>query len=269
MIKLCMLVTNLVSLLHNGSRLTQFFSLLHNKPIVTHKLKEDSLIKSSLRDRLVTKDYNKTERDDTAKSLRAQWLLQENESGTSGLVSNIGHSVLTASVTWKNFHETRPKCLPSGGSRICEKGGPGIQMPRCRARPGGGLGWTPTHFFFLKFFKRHLHYGVGVPSTCQTDLRGWQEKKNAPQKGGVRFPPPPPPRIRHCLPMVFLSDVGEVWVPLGPAVVSLLPQACHCIYLLVLLQVDVLGLYQEEKYTTIGKYVVCFFCQIKCDFEWH
>ena len=46
--------------------------------------------------------------------------------------------------------------IGSGGSRICEKGGPGIQIPRCRARPekvaqwgggGGGGGGTPTHFF--------------------------------------------------------------------------------------------------------------------------
>ena len=56
----------------------------------------------------------------------------------------------------------------SGGSRICEQGGPGIKMPR-----------------FLRHL--HLHYGVGVPAAYQTDLRGEKkikEKKEEKKLGG-------------------------------------------------------------------------------------
>ena len=81
----------------------------------------------------------------------------------------------------------------------------GIQMPRCRARHekvaqrGRGGGGNPTHFYL-----RHLHYGVGIPSAYQTDLRGEKQKqKKQKQKigrkgGGARPIRPPPPRIRHC-----------------------------------------------------------------------
>ena len=87
----------------------------------------------------------------------------------------------------------------SGGSRICEKGGPGIQIPRCRARPeevdqrrgvrGKGGGDSDT-FFPQNIFWRHLHYGVGVPSAYQTDLRGKKQIKNRPKKGAAGSPPP-------------------------------------------------------------------------------
>ena len=50
---------------------------------------------------------------------------------------------------------------------------------------GGGGGGTPTHFCFCLL--RHLHYGVGVPSACQTDLRGEKPKKG----GGEDLPLPP------------------------------------------------------------------------------
>ena len=73
-------------------------------------------------------------------------------------------------------------------------------MLRCRAaRPekgrsagGGGGGGSETffsdNFFFLLL--RHLHYGVGVPSDCQT--RGEKpQNKRPPQKGGPRPIRPP------------------------------------------------------------------------------
>ena len=66
----------------------------------------------------------------------------------------------------------------TGGSRICEK------LPEKVAQRGGGGG--DSDFFF--FCVRHLHYGVGVPSAYQTDLRGEKQKKkkkkNRPKKGG-------------------------------------------------------------------------------------
>ena len=102
--------------------------------------------------------------------------------------------------------------LPSGGSRICEKGGPEIQIPpglkKSLSGGGGGGGGTPTFFFSSWiFFCRHLHYWVGVPSAYQTDLRGDKQnktkkigrKKKIGQKKGARgrFGPP---WIRHCPP---------------------------------------------------------------------
>ena len=73
----------------------------------------------------------------------------------------------------------------SGGSRICEKGGPGIQIPPCRARPekvahrgrGGGGGGELRHIFFPEFHLRNLHYRVGVPSAYQIDLPGEKKKE--------------------------------------------------------------------------------------------
>ena len=69
----------------------------------------------------------------------------------------------------------------SDGSRICEKGGPGIQVVKKLVRGGGG-GGTPTHFFFqIFFFFRHFTLWGG---------------------GTVRLPdrpPPPLPWIRHCM----------------------------------------------------------------------
>ena len=97
---------------------------------------------------------------------------------------------------------TRRALYPTGGYRNCEKGGPGEsnaaisrQARKSRSVEGGGGGGTPTHFFFfffflLLFFFFLRHYGVGVPSTCQTDLRGEKpkkkKKKNAPKNGGTR-----------------------------------------------------------------------------------
>ena len=85
------------------------------------------------------------------------------------------------------------------GSRICETGGPGIQMPRqaWESRWAGG-GLRRTHFFF----GRHLHYGVGVPSAYQIDLWGEKQKHKKRPKGGgggarSRFGPL---WIRHCMP---------------------------------------------------------------------
>ena len=55
---------------------------------------------------------------------------------------------------------------------------------------GGGGGGGLRHIFSpLTFFLRHLSlWGiVGVPSACQTDLRGEKQKKKRP----------PPPWIRH------------------------------------------------------------------------
>ena len=75
--------------------------------------------------------------------------------------------------------------------------GRGIQM----RRRGGGGGWTSDTFFSPEFLLRHFHYGVGVTSACQTDLRGEKQKKKKkkkkkippPQKKGGRdrFAPPP------------------------------------------------------------------------------
>ena len=42
---------------------------------------------------------------------------------------------------------------------------------------GGGGGGDSDTFFPLIFFLRHLHYGEGVPSAYQTDLRGEKQKK--------------------------------------------------------------------------------------------
>ena len=60
---------------------------------------------------------------------------------------------------------------------------------------------SDTLFFLLFFFWRHLHYGVGVPSAYQPDLRVEKpHKKNRPGKKKTgrkkshrgRFGPPPP-----------------------------------------------------------------------------
>ena len=90
----------------------------------------------------------------------------------------------------------------SGGSRIGEKGGPGIQMPRCRARPEkvaqrGGGGGTPTHFLFpIFFFASFTLWGRGTVRLPDRPP-GWGEKqktktKNGPKKGGPRPIRPPP-----------------------------------------------------------------------------
>ena len=64
----------------------------------------------------------------------------------------------------------------SGGSRICEKGGPGIQMSRCRARP-----------------EKVAQRGEGG-GACTVRLPdrppGWEKNR---QKGGPRPIRPPPP----------------------------------------------------------------------------
>ena len=106
------------------------------------------------------------------------------------------------------FGTTTELSIYSGGSRICEKGGPEIQIPPGKSRSaggGGGGGGTPTHFFpdfiYIYFFLRHLHFWVGVPSAYQTDLQGdkqkkqkktAEKKKNRPKKGGPRPIRPPP-----------------------------------------------------------------------------
>ena len=51
--------------------------------------------------------------------------------GINGLVCRIGLS---------NINEGETLSDISGGSRICEKGGPGIQIPRCRARKSAKIG---------------------------------------------------------------------------------------------------------------------------------
>ena len=79
-------------------------------------------------------------------------------------------------------------------------------MPRQAWKSRSAGGGTPTHFFFLIIFLRYLHYGVGVPSAYQTDLRGEKQKKKRPKKnknrpkkgGGGRSRFSPPPWIRHC-----------------------------------------------------------------------
>ena len=95
-----------------------------------------------------------------------------------------------------------------GRESKCRDAAPGLKKSLSREGGGGGGGGirhifffffgggNSDTFFFLNFFGRHLHYGVGVPSACQTDLRGEkQKKKKWPQKRGVRQirPPPPPP----------------------------------------------------------------------------
>ena len=47
------------------------------------------------------------------------------------------------------------------------------------AQQGGGGGGGLQHIF-LRYL--HLHYGVGVPSAYQTDLRGEKQKKNGREK---------------------------------------------------------------------------------------
>ena len=55
------------------------------------------------------------------------------------------------------------------------------------------------------FFSRHLHYRVGVPSACQTDLRGGKKIGPPPKKRGGggqgRFGPLPlnPPQMCVCV----------------------------------------------------------------------
>ena len=60
--------------------------------------------------------------------------------------SNIIYTLFQVGICYKTQSQERH----SGGSRICAKGGPGIQIPQCRARPekvargGGGGGAGPT-----------------------------------------------------------------------------------------------------------------------------
>ena len=68
--------------------------------------------------------------------------------------------------------------LTSGGSRICEKGGPGIQIPRFRARKSAKI--------------------------------GQKKQKSAEKKGGPR-PIRPPPWIRHCsLPIHYAENCPKL-----------------------------------------------------------
>ena len=119
-------------------------------------------------------------------------------------------------ISRRSLYQPRRECersiVISGGSRICEKGGPGIQIPRqaWKSRSVGGL----RHIFSRNFFCRHLHYWVPRGTVRLPDRPpGWQAKKkkkkkspeknknkNRPKEGGAAADsPPPPPWIRHWL----------------------------------------------------------------------
>ena len=102
--------------------------------------------------------------------------------------------------------------LCSGGSRICEKGGLGIQMPRCcakawKSRSAGGGGGLGHIFFFCNFFLCVSFKIMGLPSAYQTDLRGEKQKKNGQKGGGAADSGPP--WIRHCS-VTFYRHVKNV-----------------------------------------------------------
>ena len=87
-----------------------------------------------------------------------------------------------------------------GRESKCRNAAPSLK--KSLSAGGGGGGGTPTLFFSSDFFCRHLHYGVGVPSTCQKQ----QKKKSAPppkkkkkkkkklaqKRGGCSWFGPPP-----------------------------------------------------------------------------
>ena len=101
---------------------------------------------------------------------------------------------------------------------------------KCLKKSLRGRG-TPTHFFPQILFWRHLHYGVGVPSTYQTEHRGEKQKKKSPppqkkkkkkkkkigQKRGRGRGQFAPPWIRHWLlfrgvrASVRKSEMPEKW----------------------------------------------------------
>ena len=115
----------------------------------------------------------------------------------------------------------------TGRSRICEKGGPGIQMPLDAAPSmkkslsrGGGGGDSDTFFFPENFLPTCTLWGRG---TVRPPYRppGWKakkKKKNGRKKGGgVRPIRPPPPPLDP--PLVFASkQLVNTWF--APILVS-------------------------------------------------
>ena len=99
----------------------------------------------------------------------------------------------------------------SGGSRICEKGGPGIQMHRARPEKvarggGGGGGGNQTHFpliflFAVIYIKGYRLYHTDLRGENKREKKGGGKgrKKKIGRKRGAAADSalPPPPWIRH------------------------------------------------------------------------
>ena len=87
------------------------------------------------------------------------------------------NTVLDTKLLATGLPDIAPPTTNSGGSRICEKGGPGIHIPQCRARPEKYIFFSPE-FFFASFTL------LGRGTIRLPDRPPWWQAKNNKKLAG-------------------------------------------------------------------------------------